>query len=69
MNDEYDVCKVKRVEGDGEKENIVPGELIGVYKSPTMLPIGKNITLKSKKYRVKCIDFNTKKGRRIALVE
>jgi hypothetical protein len=60
----FKLRKIKSVEKDG---NII-GDIIGDYESKIMLPVGRSITYKNKKYLVTSID-RPDKGERIANVK
>ena len=61
---DFKVCKLKYDNEGG----MIPGKEIGNYKSDIMLAPGKEITVNSKKYKVRCIDINHKNGEKCAIV-
>ena len=63
-NKEYILCKLKR----DDDQSIVPGKEIDRYHSTTMLSPGMIITVKSKKYKIRCIDV-LEDGTRKVMVE
>lgn len=57
-------------EGGRDKNgNVLPGKEIGKYTSETMLAPTMNIQVGQKRYRVRCVDFNSNTGKRKIIVD
>jgi len=62
---EYEVRKMKM--SRGEKKGIIAGRLIGILRSERMIAPGQTVKVKTKSYRVRCVDLFDNK--RIIIVE